>query len=65
MGKFCDCISDSRFLTAINSDSAEENAMYYASVVLSDIKGCILDNQTILQPANMMKYSVLDCDESG
>ena len=48
--KFCDWSSDSKLLIAITSISSAESAMYSASVVLSDIKGCILDDHTIGQP---------------
>ena len=64
IGEFCDWSSDSKFLTSVNSQSAAESAMYSASVVLSDIKGFILDYHTIGQPVNMMTYPVLECDES-
>ena len=65
IGKFHDWSSDSKFLTAITSQVDIESTMYSDSVVLSDIKVCILENHTIGQPEKMMTYPVLECDESG
>ena len=65
IGNFCDWSSDSKLLIDITSWSDEERAIYDASVLLSAIKGCILDDHIIGQPANMMTYPVLECDESG
>ena len=42
VGKFRDWSADSKFLSVITSQSAADSAMYSDSVVLSDIKFCIL-----------------------
>ena len=58
--KFRDWISDGKILTVITSESAAESTMYYASVVLSAIKGCMSEDHIIGLPANMRTYPGLN-----
>ena len=65
IGKFFDWSYYSKFLTAVNSQSAAESAIYSASGILISIRGYVLDYRIIEKPANMMTFLLLECDERG
>ena len=51
VGNPLECGSVIRFIMAMTSRNADERAMYSASVVLSAMRGCILEPQRIGHPA--------------